>query len=220
MKKYLTVISALFVLAACDKSLDPPELKYETVGLIDEIKISDIETDYSEITEVAFVARFHGFGGNGSTLDTDGKDTRVMLKVPFDAEGTTLILPGNPPQELLGDITSDFPEGFEISDPEAKTIAFAEIACDISGQNGFSKVLYMTLDSGNVRYKLTYIYCDRTVTITGTGEDWWGHPTIYDLSLQKGWNMVIEKREYLGYAQSCTVTNLMPMGMKWKQDTW
>ena len=128
MKKYLAIISALFMLAACDKSSDQPEPEFKTVGLIDEIKISDIEAVSSAITEVAFVARFHGFNNQGFTFDADGKDTRVMLKVPFDAKCTTLVLPENPPQELLSNIALDFPEGFEISNPEAKTIAFVEIA--------------------------------------------------------------------------------------------
>lgn len=220
MKKYLTVILALLALTACDKSSDEPELKFQTMGLIHEIKISNIEFDYSKITEVAFVARFHGFGGNSTTFGTDYKDMGVMLKVPFNAKNTTLILPENPPQELLRNIISDFPEGFEISDPDAKTISSVEIACNISEQNSFSDFLYMTFDSEDIHYELTYIYCDRSVTVTGTGENWWRDPTIYDLKLQKGWNMVIEKREYIGDKRSCSVTNLMPSGMKWKQDRW
>lgn len=215
MKKYLAIISALLMFAACDKSSDQPEFK--TVGLIDEIKISDIETVTSAITEVAFVARFHGFNDHaGGFTDTDGKDTRVMLKVPFDAKGTTLVLPKNPPQELLGNIALDFPEGFEISNPEAKTIAFVEIACNISAQNRFSDFLYMVSDSENVCYEQTYIYCDRSATVTGTGEDWWGNRTVYNLNLQKGWNMVVKKTEQ----QNNSVTNLMPSGMKWKQGRW
>ena len=216
MKKYLAIISALFMLAACDKSSDQPEPEFKTVGLIDEIKISDIEAVSSAITEVAFVARFHGFNNQGFTFDADGKDTRVMLKVPFDAKCTTLVLPENPPQELLSNIALDFPEGFEISNPEAKTIAFVEIACNISAQNRFSDFLYMVSDSENVCYEQTYIYCDRSATITGTGEDWWGNRTVYNLNLQKGWNLVIEKKEQ----QDNSVTNLMPSGMKWKQSMW
>ena len=216
MKKYLAIISALFMLAACDKSSDQPEPEFKTVGLIDEIKISDIEAVSSVITEVAFVARFHGFNNQGSTLNADGKDTRVMLKVPFDAKCTTLVLPENPPQELLSNIALGFPEGFEISNPEAKTIAFVEIACNISAQNRFSDFLYMVSDSENVCYEQTYIYCDRSATITGTGEDWWGNRTVYNLNLQKGWNQVIEKKEQ----QINSVTNLMPSGMKWKQGRW
>ncbi|WP_277135486.1 MULTISPECIES: hypothetical protein [Bacteroides] len=216
MKKYLAIISALFMLAACDKSSDQPEPEFKTVGLIDEIKISDIEAVSSAITEVAFVARFHGFNNQGFTFDADGKDTRVMLKVPFDAKCTTLVLPENPPQELLSNIALDFPEGFEISNPEAKTIAFVEIACNISAQNRFSDFLYMVSDSENVCYEQTYIYCDRSATITGTGEDWWGNRTVYNLNLQKGWNLVIEKKEQ----QNNSVTNLMPSGMKWKQSMW
>lgn len=216
MKKYLAIISALFMLAACDKSSDQPEPEFKTVGLIDEIKISDIEAVSSAITEVAFVARFHGFNNQGFTFDADGKDTRVMLKVPFDAKCTTLVLPENPPQELLSNIALDFPEGFEISNPEAKTIAFVEIACNISAQNRFSDFLYMVSDSENVCYEQTYIYCDRSATVTGTGEDWWGNRTVYNLNLQKGWNLVIEKKEQ----QNNSVTNLMPSGMKWKQSMW
>lgn len=216
MKKYLAIISVLFMLAACDKSSDQPELEFKTVGLIDEIKISDIETVSSAITEVAFVARFHGFNSQGSSLDADGKDTRVMLKVPFDAKSTTLVLPENPPQELFNNIALDFPKGFEISNPETKTIAFVEIACNISAQNDFSYFLYMVSDSENERYEQTYIYCDRSATVTGTGEDWWGNRTIYNLNLQKGWNMVVKKTEQ----QNNSVTNLMPSGMKWKQGRW
>mgnify|MGYP001041613482 CR=1 FL=1 len=221
MKKYFTVILVLCMFAACEKSSLQPDLQFETVGLINEINISDVDLDfYPEIKEIALVARFHAFGSNGSTVDPDGKDTRVMLKVPFNAKKTTLTLPENPPHEILRDIQSDFPEGFEISDPEAKTVAFVEIACNISEKNSFSNFLYMTMSSESVYYKLEYIYCDRDVSVTGTGKDWWGHHTVYDLTLRKGWNMVVERREYVGQEQNCTVTNQMPSGMKWKQDMW
>ncbi len=221
MKKYLIVISALFVLVACTKTIDEPELKYETVGLVNEIKISDIEATYSDITELALVARFHMPAGvkSNSTIDADGNDTRVMLKVPFDAKGTTLLLPDNPPQELLNDITSDFPTGLKISDPEAKTIAFVELACNISDQNNFSYSLERDMKTEEARFVLTYIYCDRPVTITGTSDNWRSLPTTYNLGLQKGWNIVIEKQEYNG-EQGCSITHLMPEGMKWIQNMW
>ncbi len=221
MKKYLFVISALFVFVACTESIDEPELKYEAVGLTDKIKISDIETIYSDITELALVARFHVPAGvsQNSTLDANGKDTRVMLKVPFAADGTTVLLPDNPPQELLNGITSDFPAGLEISDPEAKTIAFVELACNISDQNNFSYTLERDMKTEEARFILTYIYCDRPVTITGTSDSWRSLPTSYNLGLQKGWNIVIEKQEYNG-EQGCSITHLMPEGMKWIQNMW
>lgn len=212
------VTSALFILSACDKHSNEAGIKYETAGLVSEINISNVTIEWSDIKDIAFVARFHGFG-SGSTLNADGEDTRVMLKVPFNADGTTLTLPANPPKELLRDIASDFPEGFTISDPEAKTIANVEIACNMSG-NRFYQFIYKHMEFEGVHYKLSYIYCDRSATVTGTGQDWWGHAAYYNLSLKKGWNTIIEKREYKEDGQSSTVTHMMPSGMKWEQNMW
>ncbi|WP_295936753.1 hypothetical protein [uncultured Alistipes sp.] len=221
MKKYLTLATTLLLFAACDKKNEPAEIKYETVGRVDQIAISNVGTAYSEISEVAFVARFHGFGRPyGSTINAAGEDTRVMLKVPFDSENTKLILPQNPPQELLGSIVTDFPAGFAISDPEASTIVDVEIACNISESNKFSEFLYLTFSSGRRSFQLEYIYCDRLVTVTGSGKDWWGSPATYDLNLVKGWNRVVEKTEYIGNVKHRTVTHMMPEAMMWKQDRW
>lgn len=222
MKKYLFLASILLLLAACDNDADEITYTYETVGLTDEIEISNVEAVFSTISEVALVARYHGFGGTytGTTVNADGGDTRVMLKVPFDSKTTRLILPENPPQELLGRVTTDFPAGFQISDPEASTIAFVEIACNLSAANRFSDFLQLYMDTGKQRYEVQYIYCDRPVTITGLGLDWWKKTTTYDLALQKGWNMIVEKTTYNGDSQTKTVTHLMPEGMKWIQDMW
>jgi hypothetical protein len=43
---------------------------------------------------------------------------------------------------------------------------------------------------------------------------------VYDLSLQKGWNMIIEKVDWIGDEQNKSVTNLMPEGMRWAQSMW
>lgn len=222
MKKYLFFASVLFLLAACDNDEPVETYTYETVGLTSEIAISNVESVFSKISEVALVARFHAFGNTytGSTSNADGKDTRVMLKVPFDSKTTRLILPENPPQELLGSITTDFPAGFQISDPEASTIAFVEVACNISETNKFSEFLFQYMDTGKQRYVVQYIYCDRPATITGLGLDWWNQTTTYDLSLQKGWNMVVEKTIYSKDSQTKTVTHLMPEGIKWMQNMW
>lgn len=221
MKIYLTLISALFLFAACDNESEITHT-YETVGLTPEIKVENVGSVFSKISELALVARFHGFGRTytGITSNADGEDMRVMLKVPFDSKTTRLILPENPPQELLGSVTTDFPAGFQISDPEASTIAFVEIACNMSASNTFSYFLSQYMDSGDDHYVLEYIYCDRAVTITGLGVDWWKQTTTYDLALQKGWNMVVEKTTYNNDSQVKTVTHLMPEGMRWRQDMW
>lgn len=225
MNKYLVV--GLFLLAvsfqACDKNEESPEIvkEFETVGLTTEIEISDVDNNYYDaISEVAFVARFHGFGKIDSTIDPLGNDTRIMLKVPFNENGTKLVLPENPPRELLSDIRSDIPEGFVISDPDAKSISFVEIATDMPNSTHVYGVLYMGYETGNIRYELNYIYCDRSVTITGIGKDWWSHPMTYDLNLKKGWNRVVEKTVYEKGMQIRSTTHLMPVGMKWKRTIW
>lgn len=225
MKKYLIVgLSLLAVLfQACDKNEDSSEivLEYETVGLTTEIEISAVENEhYEAISEVAFVARFHAFGKNGSTLDPQGNDTRIMLKVPFDENGTKLVLPENPPQELLRDIASDIPAGFMISDTDAKSISFVEIAIDMPDSTRVYEILYKGYAEEHIRFDLKYIYCDRAVTIMGKAKDWWDHPMTYDLKLQKGWNTVVEKTMYEKEEQIRSTTHSMPVGMKWKRSRW
>ncbi|MCS2893071.1 hypothetical protein NXY11_08880 [Parabacteroides faecis] len=224
MRKYL--ITGFFLLAllfqACDKNEESITEEYETVGLTTEINISDVDNEpYKEaISEVAFVARFHGFGGIGSPIDPLGNDTRIMLKVPFDENGTKLILPENPPQELMSNIASDIPSGFVISDTNAKTISFVEIATDMPDSTRVFGFLYMSYEAANIEYQLQYIYCDRAVTITGSGKDWWDHAMTYDLNLKKGWNMVVEKTIYEKDLQIRSTTHLMPVDMKWKRSRW
>lgn len=225
MRKYLIAgLSLLAVLfQACDKNDDSTEivLEYETVGLTTEIEISDVDNEhYEAISEVAFVARFHGFGNDVSTLDPQGNDTRIMLKVPFDEHGTKLVLPENPPQELLRNIASDIPVGFVISDTDAKSISFVEIATDMPDSTRVYEILYKGYDEEHIRFDLKHIYCDRPVTITGVGKDWWNHPMTYDLNLQKGWNMVVEKTVYEKDEQIRSTTHSMPVGMKWKRSRW
>ena len=224
MRKYLIIGLSLLALSfqACDKNEEPIAEEYETVGLATEINISDVDNEsYGEaISEVAFVARFHGFGETGSTINPQGYDTRIMLKVPFDENATKLVLPENPPQELMNNIVSDIPSGFVISDTDAKTISFVEIAIDMPDSTRVHDFLYMGYDATNIQYRLQYIYCDRPVTITGTGKDWWSHTMTYDLDLKKGWNMVIEKTVYEKELQIRSTTHLMPVNMKWKRDSW
>lgn len=221
MRKYLIIGLSLLALSfqACDKNEEPIAEEYETVGLATEIEISDVDNEsYEEaISEVAFVARFYGFGEIGSTINPQGYDTRIMLKVPFDENGTKLVLPENPPQELMSNIVSDIPSGFVISDTDAKTISWVEIATDMPDPTRVYGILYMGYDTTHIQYRLQYIYCDRPVTITGTGKDWWSHTMTYDLDLKKGWNMVVEKTVYEKELQIRSTTHLMPVNMKWKR---
>lgn len=227
MKKYLITLSALFLFASCDifpieDETDERE-EFITVGLIDKIEISDVGMTYSsgEITDVALVARFYGHGGSGKTTNAEGEDMRVMVRgVAFDRESMTLELPENPAQELLRDIASDFPAGFEFSDPEAQTISCVEIACDFSDLHGYYKFLHRYLSVGHVSYEMKYIYCDRETTVTGTGADWWGRKTTYDLSLEKGWNMYVEKDVWTDVLRYKTINHQMPVSIKWEQNMW
>lgn len=58
------------------------------------------------------------------------------------------------------------------------------------------------------------------MTITGSGADWWGHSTTYDLKLEKGWNRVVEMSDWSSDSRVQTVTNRMPSGMEWKYGVW
>lgn len=224
MRKYLIAGLSLLALSfqACDKNEESITEKYKTVGVTTEIKISDVDNEpYKEvISEVAFVARFHGYGKIASTIDPQGHDTRIMLKVPFNEKGTKLLLPENPPQELMSNIVSDIPSGFVISDTDAKTISCVEIAVDMPDSTRVYEFLYMGYEATNIQYQLQYIYCDRAVTITGSGKDWWGNSMTYDLNLKKGWNMVVEKTVYEKDIQIRSTTHLMPIDMKWKRNRW
>lgn len=226
MKKYLIALSALFLFTACDElfpdreKTGPEEFEgFVTVGLTDKIEISDVEMIYAvEITDVALVARFHGHQGYGTTENSDGEDTRVMVRgITFDRESMTIELPENPPQELLRDIATDFPAGFEFSDPEAQTISNVQVACDFSDLHGsYYKFLHQYMAADFVSYELKYIYCDREVTVTGQGADWWSNPTTYDLHFEKGWNMYVEKEDWTGFLKYKTINHRMPAGIPWK----
>lgn len=147
------------------------------------------------------------------------KNARIMLRASFSDGGTRLLLPGNPPQALMNSIADDIPEGFEISDLDANTVSFTEIACDMDGDR-VSAHLYLGRTVGETTYRLQYVYCDRPVTVTGSGADWWGHPTTYDLKLEKGWNMTVERSDWSADSKIQTVTNRMPDGMEWRYGMW
>lgn len=220
MKRYLLFVTAVVCVSifhACGKDDEPNKVVYRTVGLAQEIHISDITGSHPDISDVAFVARVHMPPGVHAAPTGD---VRVMLHLPFDRKETRLILPENPPQALLNNITKDIPEGFAISDTDANTISFVEIACNLDDTNTFSAFLYLGRTVGDTRYKVTYVYCDRPVTITGSGENWWGLPLVYDLSMQKGWNIVVEKTAYDAESQTTTVSNQMPNAIKWHYDRW
>ena len=220
MKKLFVAFAVLFALAACDIET-PTEPEFVTVGLADEINISNVKLiDGNQgISELAFVARIHVPLVQGAGLGFM-ENAHIISRLSFDAAGMTFRLPQDPPGELLKDIAIEFPAGFEISDTEARVIAFTEIACDISGEGKYYKFLNMYLSlwpEKNGSYVLKYIYCDRPATVTGEGKDWWNQNMVYDLNLKKGWNMVVEWNER---GQNKSVTHLMPEGMRWEQSMY
>lgn len=223
MKKYLILVSSAIALSlqACVKYEKPAGMTFRTVGLTDRIEITDVAGTHPAISEVAFVARYHMPPGvrPHATTGPAGEDTRILLRMPFGENGTRLLLPENPPQALLNSIGEDFPAGFEISDRSANTVSFTEIACNMA-DNRVSATLSMGRTINGTAYKLEFIYCDRPVTITGSGQDWWDCPTTYDLKLEKGWNMVVEKSEWSVNSDTKTVTNQMPDGMEWQYGRW
>lgn len=217
--KMITAAALLLTLTACEKKEDLNGFGYRKVGLTNEIRITDIAGDHPHISELALMARVHVPAEALSTIPAAG-DSRIMLRAPFNKKETRLVLPVNPPQELLSSITNDIPKGFTISDTGANTIAFVEIACNLDSDGNFIEFLYFNRSDGNTNHDLTYIYCDRPVTITGTAEDWWTAQTTYDLSLKKGWNCVVEKETWNNDTRTKTVTNLMPSGMQWQHGMW
>ncbi|WP_419510456.1 hypothetical protein [Alistipes sp.] len=223
MKKHLILVSTAVALAlqACVKYEKPAEPTFQTVGLTDAIEIAGIAGDHPAISQVAFVARYHMPPGvKGSTAaELAQEHARVMLRASFSDGGTRLLLPENPPQALMSSIAGDIPEGFEISDPAANTVSFTEIACDMDGDR-VSAHLYLGRTVGATTYRLQYVYCDRPVTVTGSGVDWWEQSTTYDLKLEKGWNRIVERSDWSADSKIQTVTNRMPDGMEWRYDMW
>ncbi|MBD8387108.1 hypothetical protein [Dysgonomonas sp. BGC7] len=217
----ISVFSTLFF-SCSDDNNDESNEKFETVGFIQEINIKDIQGIHLPIDEeVVFVARVLVPVGISSSGTVTNPDSRYMLRFPFNKDRMSFTLPQNPDQSLLRKIENDMPDGLTISNHEAKTISFVDIACCTSGSNNILGCLkYSKQIDGEtlIRYELRYIYCDSSVKITGGSNDWWGHSATYDLKLEKGWNMVVEKREYKGTEQPLTVTNWLPNGMQWNYD--
>lgn len=223
-KQLLLAAAALSVLSfhACTKDDRATGLTYHTAGLTQEIRIADIAGDHPEITDVALVARFHIPPGvrPHTTTESSDEDPRILVRVPFDKHETRLVLPENPPQGLLSDITNDTPEGFAISDPDAKTLSFVEIACNMGESGQVSQTLYLGRTDNRTSHTVTYIYCDRTATVTGTGKDWWDAPLTYDLKLEKGWNVVVEKNVNGDPYSNKFISNQMPNGLRWQYGIW
>lgn len=223
MKKQLILVLFAVILSflACVKYEKPAELTYQTVGLTEAIEISEIADDHPVISEVAFVARYHMPPGvrSSTAAELTGEDARIMQHASFSGSGTRLLLPENPPQSLMSNIADDIPQGFEISDPAANTVSFTEIACDMA-DGRVSAHLYLGRTVGATTYRLQYVYCDRPVTVTGSGVDWWEQSTTYDLKLEKGWNRIVEKSDWSADSKIQTVTNLMPSGMEWRYSRW
>lgn len=220
MKKYLSAILVLFALAfqACENGDHEPT----KAGLVNKVTITGIGNDYGlqHISEVALVARIHVPAGGGLPESPGWGQSQFMLRLPFDKNRMTLHLPENPPQALFCNITKDIPAGFTISDPTANTIAFVEIGGCSAGADRIQGHITYCKDVDNVYYTVDYIYCDRPVKITGSAKDWWARPTTYDLKLEKGWNMAVERTDWTGTQHIVTITNLLPQGMKWSYDIW
>ncbi len=225
MKKYIFLLlaSCNILFQACDKddNNEPPAEKFTPVGLIDKITITEIANSSPYISEVAFVSRVHVPAGAATAKpDNTTSDQRYMLRIPFNEKEMILLLPANPPQTVLCNITGDIPKGLEISDPEANTVSFVEIGCCSAGSDHIMGQLIYRKHTERIYYYVQYIYSDRFVKVTGSAKDWWGHPATYDLILEKGWNMVVEKKEYSGDQQILTVSNLLPEGMEWNYEMW
>ncbi|MCD7935595.1 MAG: hypothetical protein LUG98_01910 [Tannerellaceae bacterium] len=222
MKKvFFFLILFSIALQACHKEEDERKDEHEkfiTTGVIQEITINNVQGSVmKEISDVVFVARCLIPPGGDYDMTPDQEADRYMVRLPFNTERMSFELPGNPPASLLRTIEKDFPPGFHISDRTAQTISFVTIgwcwrdAYKIQARLAYAKRV------DDVYYIADYIYCDKEVNITGSGQDWWGHPLTYDLELKKGWNMVVERREHAGI-QSATISNLLPEGMGWFYD--
>lgn len=218
MKKLLLIAIVLSIFQACndDPSINTDDTKEPEIPVISPetgVVITDIQGNTSwEASKISFVARFH----------TQNSNVRqgVMLTMPFNEDETTLLFPDNPPIKLLGNITKDFPNGFIISDPEAKTIAFTEFALhDNEELESVYRVVRQMKTDGKVRYLAEYIYCDRPVTISGNGKDWWNNRTTYNLTLNKGWNLIIRKEDNTT-SKVVTISNEIPEGLEWIYDYW
>ncbi|MBK5721707.1 hypothetical protein JGH11_12580 [Dysgonomonas sp. Marseille-P4677] len=205
-------ISTIF--CACDNDDEDTTEKFVTVGLIQEISMEDIQNSNSLIKEVKLVARKMF---PATVPETEGAIAQELLSIPYNKERMSFTLPQNPDESLLRNIDKDMPEGLTIDNHEAKTLSFVDIFCyEENSDNILGALVYSKyIESENIRYELYYIYCDSSVKITGTTSDWWGFTTTYNLKLEKGWNMVVEKRENTDTDQPSTVTNLLPNGMKW-----
>lgn len=220
MKKFLLAAVILFAIQACSdntgiKDPEPPEPpEIPTIDPEIGVVIANIKGDLSEnINKVSFVARYH-------TQNPD-VDWGVMLTIPFEKDATTLIFPVDPPAELFGNITDDIPDGFVISDPEAKTIAFTEFAFHESDElKRVYGVFKQMKTDGKIWYEVQYIYCDRPVKISGVSKDWWRNTTTYDLTLKKGWNLTVRKEDTTTATKTVTISKEVPEGIEWICDYW
>lgn len=219
MKKLLLLITlavSAIAFQSCDDDKNENNNEGQEVGLISEIKITDVKEVNKNISKVVFVGRTTDFSKDQSErVDYN----YFMLTFPYNEKGMTIQLPQNPPQSLLRNIQKDIPEGFNISDTSAKTIAFVAIGCCTENSDNIlgGIVYYKTSDEAS--YRVEYIYCDRPVKITGTAKDWWGNKLTYNLQLEKGWNMTVQKTEW-EYDKIRTITNFLPTGMSWHYEGW
>ncbi|MCD8177362.1 MAG: hypothetical protein LUE98_08030 [Tannerellaceae bacterium] len=225
MKRIIVTLTLLsFLFQSCDKKNNDPEETFTTVGIIKEMNIKNIINEINiDIDNVVLAARVHVPAEGATTPNTtneDGIDLRYMFRIPFDNNGMTIQFPENPPEVLLVNIEKDFPEGFTISNLTARTISFVEIGFCYAGSDRIAGKLDFRKDTDDIHYEVVYLYSDRLVSITGTAPDWWGQTTTYNINLEKGWNMIIQKTEYIDTKQYKTYPHQQPYGMAWYYNMW
>ncbi|MCD8166920.1 MAG: hypothetical protein LUE93_12885 [Bacteroides sp.] len=131
MKKFSAAALALFAIAfqACDPDKFTPTEKFEPVGVVREVTITDVQNLSGIPEEVIWVGRLYDPSDTGEGIPAGGNywEHRYMLRMPFNGEGMTLRLPEDPHRSLLRSIEKDFPQGMEISDRSAHTVSSVEI---------------------------------------------------------------------------------------------
>jgi len=145
--------------------------------------------------------------------DYNNGNEYTVASCKYENNGFTLTLPGTVPEKYINGISEENFEG-TISDPKAKIGGIRIYACDFQGKT-MGDFFYM---SDNF-YFILYYYADRDVTIQGHGiidADKYYGDVEYDLSLEKGWNIVYEKATIHGEDIDFSLTTQKPSDIDFK----
>lgn len=167
----------------------------------DEPDITQVNNPITEINaKVENGAALNGVVTKVRMLADDDINTTILSEAKFENGGFNMKLNPVTDTDLLINVGYDMPDGAQISDLNANTLAVSSLSAYSSTSKSYVGSFIYAKNYSFMKESLSFdyvalIYTDRNVSIKADGEvyDEYFHVTFkieVDLNLKKGWNMV------------------------------